>query len=348
MLDRDGRVQTHFRDFPLRCKGFRKSVWTGIDSHGQGDGGDTFRLTGGARVSEDKNITDGAYAIFPIFNPVTFQFDQGRVPFNFDRKWKHTDWKIGFEADIGEASMLYANVQTGYNPGSFDSNAIPLTASRDIRPQEVTALTAGLKNRFFNRKFLLNVESYYYDYKDLILQQFNAATGNIIIYNAPKSKIWGGSLETSYILTEHDRITANVGYNHATIKEFTLGGVDYAGYTLPNAPRWTASLGYQHVWDLPADASLTFRADSYLNSGFYGLYNHIAGSHQDGYMKSDLALTYAPASGRWDLGVWVKNLENETVIAAMGQTAQPYPRTAAAYIEPPRTYGVRLHFKLGQ
>ena len=48
------------------------------------------------------------------------------------------------------------------------------------------------------------------------------------------------------------------------------------------------------------------------------------------------------ASGRWDLGAWIKNIEDVNHYAAIGLGGRPGP--AAGSIEPPRTYGLKLGF----
>lgn len=305
---------------------------------------DTLRISAGLRYSSDKVENDGSIAYFPIFNPATFRFDAGRVPFAFDETWNKVAWKIGVEADVGADSMAYAAVQTGFNPGAYDTNAVPVRADRTIEPQEVTAYTAGIKNRFLDRRLTLNAEAYYYDYTDFILQQYNAATGGIIIYNAPKVVIRGVEVSGAWAVTPDVRLSMLVGYTDSEIRRFQLNGVNYRGFELPSAPKVTAVLGYEQVFRLPGDATLTF---SYVSDSYWTLFDQPRGARQPAYTKTDLSLTYAPASRSWDAGLWVKNLEDTVVMASAGATTQPFPRGVVAYVEPPRTYGVRLRARFG-
>ena len=57
--------------------------------------------------------------------------------------------------------------------------------------------------------------------------------------------------------------------------------------------------------------------------------------------KEDASLTYD--AGRWTLGAWVKNISNNAVIAATAAAGIPGPATA--YLEDPRTYGLRAEVK---
>jgi outer membrane receptor protein involved in Fe transport len=43
---------------------------------------------------------------------------------------------------------------------------------------------------------------------------------------------------------------------------------------------------------------------------------------------------------RWTLGVWIRNIENEPVLAAT--TTGQFGPYGDAFIEPPRTYGARF------
>ena len=57
--------------------------------------------------------------------------------------------------------------------------------------------------------------------------------------------------------------------------------------------------------------------------------------------KGDASLTYDVSS--WTAGLWVKNMANKAVIAATAAAGIPGPATA--YLEDPRTFGVRFTVK---
>jgi iron complex outermembrane receptor protein len=54
-------------------------------------------------------------------------------------------------------------------------------------------------------------------------------------------------------------------------------------------------------------------------------------------------VTYFSSDDRWSVGAWVRNIENEAVIAATasGSNIPPLPEGATAFLEAPRTYGLR-------
>jgi iron complex outermembrane receptor protein len=82
-----------------------------------------LRLTAGGRYSADSRKGEGLTA-----------FGQ---PYSADEDYDNFDWKIGLEADVGDNSMLYGTIQTGYQPGTynlFPGNDPPSRTSCAQRP----------------------------------------------------------------------------------------------------------------------------------------------------------------------------------------------------------------------
>ncbi len=109
---------------------------------------DTFRLIGGLRKSFDKRVLD--------FN------NSGVATQDFTYTMNHGDYRLGAEYDVTKTSMAYVTVSTGYRPGGLTDYS-PLTNSPTAFAPEVnTAYEAGIKNRFFDNRLLLNADIYVY------------------------------------------------------------------------------------------------------------------------------------------------------------------------------------------
>jgi iron complex outermembrane receptor protein len=307
---------------------------------------DGTRLTLGGRYSKDEVAASNAQSFFPIFPT----FAQGTVPFTFNHGWDKFNWKVGAEQDLTANSLLYANVQTGFNPGTFQVN-LP-DPSQEIQPQTMLGYTLGVKNLFVDSRLKINVEGFLYNYKDQIIQAYDLATGGAFLYNAPHSQIKGVQVDSAFAASSTLKLYAHVGYLDAKFKEFTApivgGGVaDLAGYQLPYAPSLTASLGAEQTVLLSDKGSLVFRGDSYVSTSYWEVFSHTSGLLQPSYTKSDVSISYHSPNDSWDVGVWGKNLEDKAVATAGGETGNPAPYAAAVYVEPPRTFGVRFHVRLG-
>jgi iron complex outermembrane receptor protein len=311
----------------------------GIAGFGQATYGltDTLRLTFGGRYSQDDIEGKGQTAF--------------GEPYQAAEDYDNFDWKLGLEADLGSQAMAYATVQTGYQPGTY--NLFPSTPEQDnlVDPADLTAYTVGIKTRFLDDRLQVNDEFFYYDYRDLLVQSFNLNTGLLTTFNAQKVRIYGNQLDVLFQATGQDLFNLSVGWLHAEYEDFVvppdvnigMDNRDFGGYTLQYAPEWTVTAGYQHDFEF-ASGYLRARAETRYESSFWGTFTHSRGTEQDGYTKSDASLTWYSDDADWSLGVWIRNIENEAVLAAT--TTGQYGPYGDAFIEPPRTYGVRFTFGL--
>lgn len=298
---------------------------------------DAVRLTVGGRYSWERLKTTDAKAFFPILP----NFDQGTLTFNYSDSWSHFDWKLGVEADAGPQSLLYANVQTGFNPGTFGAD--PASAAQRLKGQKMLGFTVGSKNRFANDKLQANLELFYYRYTDQLINAFNAATGGFLVYNAPRSRMYGAQLDTAYAFSSQTRINFSASYLNARISKFNNGTVNLSGFTLPFSPKLTLIGGFEHSIPLNSGASIKFRADVAYNSGYWAVFDHTPDLRQDSYTKTDLSLTYYSPDEKFDIGVWARNVEDSEIIAAAAGNGRPHPFGGSAYLDAPRTYGVRVN-----
>jgi iron complex outermembrane receptor protein len=291
-----------------------------------------LRETAGVRYSSDHLSAPDSAAI-STNGFVTGDFSPIYTPFEFNHTWRRVDWKEGLEADIGAHSLVYGNVQTGYNEGTYNTFPSTPAFSNEVKPQRLLGFTLGTKNRFFDNRLEIDDEVYHYIYKDFLLSTFTTFNGTIE-YNAPRAEITGNELTVKYQFTRDDLLTVGAGILKAKIKEF----VDYS--TLPNSPTYTINLGGQHTFRLPGDAGLVLRVDSLISAGYYALYTHDPYTYQPRYTKTTASLTYTSANGKWDFGLWGRNLENVATLSAAGAGGIPGP--AASYIDQPRTYGMQV------
>jgi len=232
----------------------------------------------------------------------------------------------------------YAAVQTGYLPGGYTPLPNSPTFNNNVEPEKLLSYTVGVKSRFLNDKLTLNDEAYYYIYKNYQVVAISLGTGYQTVYNAPRSLIYGDQVNAVYQLTSHDTINLGVNFMSAHFAELNVGGADLDGYQLANAPVTAGTGGYEHRADLSDGSKVSFRVQSHVQSGYWGVYDHPAGTRQSAYTKTDLAFTYTRPNKGWSAGLWVKNVENTAVFQAAAAGGQPGP--ASAYIAPPRTYGV--------
>lgn len=298
-------------------------------------------------------------AAYPVTDQLTvtlggrFASDRRRVygfdtpaPYDHSKRFNNFDGKLGIDFQVTERSLVYFNLQTGSQLGTFNTRPDTEAAPALIKSPRLVAYSLGTKNRFFNDNLELNVEGFYYDYSNFIVSAFDASGGSLST-NAHKYEIYGIEAKLRARATRLDEFNLSVGWLHARYKDFVTpfpvpgtGQTDFSGYQGQNAPDWTITGGFQHTFELPGDASLKARVDSHYESYFHASFFHPLGGKQRAYTKTDASLTYAPADGGWSVAAWVKNIENSAVQAATASGAVPGP--AAAFLTPPRTYGMRV------
>src|SRR5690242_3942387 len=110
--------------------------------------------------------------------------------------------------------------------------------------------------------------------------------------------MYGAELEAKYLLTDNDRLSADVQYLHGRYTSFKYAAfsvngaapaigctyapsnivptnsarffdVDCSGKPTVNSPGWVVNLGLDHTFNLPADYALVFSAHSKYESSRY-------------------------------------------------------------------------------
>lgn len=336
---------------------------------------DTLRLVAGGRYTrEDKSqFTRSAAGGRP--GPVNPPLG---TPFSGELSFEKFTWKAGVEWDAGPASLVYANVATGFKTGGFFVANPP---DNTFAPESLTAYTLGTKNRFFGNKLQINLEAFYWDYTDQQVSfvggvrtasgQF--ASGGVTV-NAGKSRIYGAELEFAYQVFNRGRLTANVQYLNGkydslftsifsntgapvptgcTVVASRLANpgvnnarffdTDCSGKPTIQSPEWTGNIGYEHIFALGGDMELVANARTNISSGYFLDVNFIEREKQGSFMTSDVLLTLNGPDDRWSLSGYVNNIENETIFARAGN--RPILNISYATLRAPRTYGARLTFR---
>lgn len=374
----DQVAQNYFAQGDLSTQRFHPNLKTeSIAAFGQFtyDLTDTFRLVAGGRYTkEDKSqFTTSASGGRPAaINPPL------GAPFSGALSFEKFTWKAGLEWDAGPASLVYANVATGFKTGGFFVANPP---ENTFAPEKLTAYTLGTKNRFLGNKLQVNLEAFYWDYTDqqvTFVGGIRTANGTFanggVTVNAGKSRIYGAELDLAYQVFDSGRLTANVQYlngRYNSLQTAVFSGpgnpvptgctvvasrlanpgvnnarffdTDCSGKPTVQSPKWVANIGYEHAFDLGGDMELVATARTNISSGYFLNVNFIPTEKQGSFMTSDLMLTLEGPDDRWSLSAYVNNLENETIFARAG--TRPILNFSYATLRAPRTYGARVGFR---
>jgi iron complex outermembrane receptor protein len=299
-------------------------------------------VTGGLRYSDDWNEGHfGGLRADGYMDRLSFLYYSG------------FDHKIGFEYDVGEDSMLYADWSTGYRVGSMGG------AEKD--PETLNAYTVGSKNRFFGNKIQVNWSAYYYMYKNYPAENHmdDPVTHQRDLGGETDGdmRMIGADVQTDMILSTQDRLSLSVSYEDAkfdmlvfTYESPYLPDLVYTGKSPTFTPEWTINAVYEHTFNLANGGTVTASIDSRYQTEMLINFMESAGvmiggpppsqmsllgyRDQEAYHLSNAAMTYANPDGKWTLAGYIKNLENYAVKKNL--------MFGSLMIGPPRTYGLVL------
>lgn len=293
---------------------------------------DRLRLTGGSRYTWDKKELNYKITVDATgYESAVYHVESDFSRFTFN---------AGVQYDISDDSMLYASVSTGYNTGGFVEDNPPI----EYQPEELTAYTFGSKNRFLDNRLQVNAEAFYYDYQDYQVQYpgENPATGLFAMLrtNAASTTTYGLEVENSLLLTQNDRLDLSVSYLKAEFNEFVFqtafGTNDFSNTPVPNSPEFSGTIGYEHYWDLPNGAQLSFEGSIQYKDEYWTTFEkYFLESLQESYTRSDAYLAYYSPDDKWHVRLYCKNIEND----AQRIYAVPANRVI---ISTPRTYGLKF------
>ncbi|MDE1916786.1 MAG: TonB-dependent receptor [Sphingomonadales bacterium] len=202
-----------------------------------------FRITGGLRYTDDHKqqntiFTNAPFVGFvspatgnftPIFNPITAQALS-------DIHFRKVTWKAGVEYDAGPRSLLYASVATGFKSGAL----FAAQGNNTSAPENLTAYTLGAKNRFFDNRLQLNLEAFWWDYKNQQVshlgpvQVASTPVGGIyapvfLTENAGSARLYGVEAELQFKPDDADLLSADLQWLHARYRSFRYNSYSSSG-----------------------------------------------------------------------------------------------------------------------
>ena len=290
---------------------------------------DRLRVTAGARYSDDQIKAFGSGTVGQAF-----------LPFTYVQARQHPDWKIGVDYDLEPRVLLYGNIQTGYIPQGYAPVPSASKGGNYVPESRLLAFSGGFKSRFFDNRLEINDEAYYYDYLNFQAVDFNTQTGVTTELPAQRSTIYGDEITVRVLLPRDTEFDTGANFMSAHYNEFAGPGFDYSGNQLLDAPVSNVNAGLQHDVQVADLGSLRGRVQTHYESGHYGVFSNAPGTRQGAYTKTDLTVTYTPNRASWSVQAYVDNVENQPVFGALSPGGQFGP--ASGFLEPPRTYGVRL------
>ena len=199
------------------------------------------------------------------------------------------------------AVTSYLNLETF----EFD----PVTEDNVLyKPEFINSYEVGVKSSITD-KIRLNVAAYYIDYKDKQELLFAGLTN--VIANAAKSSGYGGELEFSAILFKGFTLDINGGVQTMKYDEFLFGDVDLSGNDLAKSPNYTFGFSPTYATSFSNGGRLSIRLDlNHTGKSYNDIFNTESISRKSVTLLNT-RIGYSFKDGRYNLGLWAKNLTDE-------------------------------------
>lgn len=284
------------------------------------------------------------------------------TPVTSAQKYNKMTYRIGAEYDLAPRSLLYASVETGFRAGGFAMAA----GHETFAPEYIDAYTIGMKNRLLGNKLQVNLEAYYWKYRD---QQVNHTgidkNGNQgqFTENIGNSVNRGLEADIQYLAMPNTLLGVSAQYLDAKYREFKylepagttppltgcpyrLAGAQYeidcSGKPGYQAPKWTFNLGVEHTIRFGANKIVASLDTQYKSSRYVG-FQFLSDQLVDANWTSNAQVSYGSDNNAWAVSAFVRNIENDR----SSTSSQVYnSASVSTYIPaPPRTFGIRMTSK---
>jgi iron complex outermembrane receptor protein len=320
----------------------------------------TFRLTAGARVTEDTKTTDLLKTADSATGAVTYP---GRRHVRLSDT--QPSWDVSALYEVSNDLSLYARVARGFRGPTIQGRSAVFNSDFTTANSEtILSYEAGLKSSLFDNKVRFNLTGFYYNVDDIQLNG-NDANGNGVLFNADKAQAYGVEAELNIHPVRNLAISLGASWLHTEIKDkrvyaqaCALNGVlvctvndpivtrtvfgspayfaQIDGNPLPNAPEY--NLNATARYDIPvSDSGKMFIATDWNLQGYtnYVLYKTDE-FYSNGNFEGGLKIGYTGGNGAWEVAAFARNITNEKNLKGVIENYM------AAVLNEPRVIGVSL------
>jgi iron complex outermembrane recepter protein len=230
----------------------------------------------------------------------------------------NTDYRVALNFDIGDSSMIYGSLSTGYKAGG--NNARPFFPSQlnAFDPETIDSLEVGFKSTFGgNVRF--NAAIFQNDYQDIQLpatvclwaplgQQSPCASQN----NVGDADVMGAEAEIEWHIGDKLEIDASLSYLDFEYSRIDPGATNVTlSMVAPYTPESKASLGIQYEFSLSGGGTFTPRLDATYTDSVYASAVNAPTNFIDGYEVYNARATWRSASEDWEVALEATNLADK-------------------------------------
>jgi iron complex outermembrane receptor protein len=324
-------------------------------------------LTLGARYTHDHDtehdITSNIVTQVGLIPVHSFPYPIPAIAYRPGRAVSYNNFspRVTLSLKPDSQTLIYATWSKGFKSGGFNPGAdqppVAATVLPPFAPEKITDYELGLKRDWFDHKLRTNIAIYYYDYKNLQVQQKDQ-NANVLINNAASATLYGLEANIEAALTHRLRVTGGASLVHSRYDEFCnadsnrsliptnsvcaglgypAGTQDLRGNKLNRAPSYVFNLGFDYRVPTSNGAFTAHFDANYTAKEYFNAFNvdtMMAPRHE----LLNMSIRYDHHSGVW-AEAWMKNMTDRRVVDEASVSALNSGANISDRFTAPRTVG---------
>lgn len=257
----------------------------------------------------------------------------------------NVSWRVAFDYKPTDDLLTYLSVSQGYKSGGINGGFVSRSEVLEpFGPEGLLAYELGAKADLLNGAMRLSGAIFYYDYDD-VQTQVVVDVGELTVIrigNVEEATVKGAELDLQWLLTHRFDVSLGLSYLDTEMGAFESPvGPVAAGNELPNAPEFSLVSSLRYAIPIGSN-TLTLQGNGRYSDYTFrdSLNQHMLAS--DAQWVLDANAEFAPASSRWSLSLWGRNLTDEQVSQSAGNNGIGNGYTLT---QTPRTYGATFRYR---
>lgn len=268
-----------------------------------------WSLIAALRYTEDEKEADYNLSSEGFLGPDQ-EFSKNTSPFAV-QDFENISAKLEIDWHPNEDTLVYASVNRGHKAGSFNYPFLAfgsLDFSSLPHDEEVlTSYEVGYKGGFWEGRARLNVNAFYYDYKDHQASFFVNLANTVGNIDATAS---GGEIELTVSATERLEFMLGASFIDSEAEDVGLPTGSIEDRELAFTPDYSLNGLIRYSWPL-SGGELTAQLDAnYVDDFCFTVVCHPS-EQEEAYVVRNARLTYTDDSERWSVSVFGRNLGDE-------------------------------------
>jgi iron complex outermembrane receptor protein len=259
--------------------------------------------------------------------------------------------KISIAFKATDNMMMYANYGKGYRTGGFNQGQT-VRYNASFNAETTDNYEIGIKNSYWDNRFILNLATYYIDFTDqqLYALVLDGGAGQILIgnFNVPESRSVGFEADMRIRATNWLDILASYGVSKSVIENGTstvsIGAnetINVSGNATPLVPQDSYSLGLESRFDISDKIAFSGNVNLKGTGEMYWHEDNAAVSPRYNILNARVNFTF----DKFTVGLWGSNITDTEYITEFFDQTFSNGGSDLAWLGQPVSFGTTLTYK---